>query len=355
MRLLEHEGKTLFNEYGITVPESVLVTTKDEIPSGAWVVKAQIHSGDRAKVGGIQFKTAEEHWDATNTSLGRVLNGETVESVLFEKIVEKDEERFFSFLYDASVGGPVLLLGTKGGSGVHQAVTFPIDLTAPLPDSFFMNALKDAGFPENEISIVTDVLTRAWKLFTDKKALVVEINPLFVTKDGRAVAGDAKVELDDAVEHPSERTYVELEGDIALLASGGGASMLALDALIKKGGRPANYTEYSGNPPKEVVTELTKRVLARADLAGCFVVGAAANFTDIEATLSGFLEGLRTITPKPTYPIVIRRDGPKRAEAFEMLREAAKKEGYDFHLYDATTPITDSARVMVDLAYPTRP
>ena len=127
--------------------------------------------------------------------------------------------------------------------------------------------------------------------------------------------------------------------------------MLALDALIKEGGHPANYTEYSGNPPREVVAELTKRVLARDGLRGCFVVGAIANFTDIEATLSGFLDGLRSITPKPTYPIVIRRDGPKREEAFNMLREAGEAEGYDFHLYDVATPITKSAKTMVRLSY----
>ena len=82
------------------------------------------------------------------------------------------------------------------------------------------------------------------------------------------------------------------------------------------------------------------------------VVGAFANFTDIYITLSGFLEGLRAIDPKPTYPIVIRRDGPHREEAFAML-EAARAEGFDFHLFDSTTSMNESAQTLVKLVYPT--
>ena len=118
---------------------------------------------------------------------------------------------------------------------------------------------------------------------------------------------------------------------------------------MRAGGKPANYTEYSGNPPASVVKDLTLRVLARTDLQGLWVVGAAANFTDIYETMSGFLEALDEV--RPSYPIVIRRDGPRREEAFEMLRKASREKGYDLHLYDATTSMIDTARIMVDLAY----
>src|SRR5690606_16219520 len=115
------------------------------------------------------------------------------------------------------------------------------------------------------------------------------------------------------------------------------------------GGRPANYTEYSGNPPREVVAELTKRVLSRNGLKGCWVVGGTANFTDIFETLSGFIDGLRSIKPKPTYPIVIRRDGPRQEEAWAMLKKIGEKEGYDFHLFGRETDMAESARIMARL------
>lgn len=143
--------------------------------------------------------------------------------------------------------------------------------------------------------------------------------------------------------------FLELDGDIAILASGGGASLLVMDALSRAGGKPANYTEYSGNPPREKVEKLTRVTLSKECLTGCLVAGAVANFTDIYETLSGFVDGLRQIKPKPLYPIVIRRGGPRQKEAYEMLSRVAKTEGFDIHLFGPETPISVAAREMVRL------
>ena len=146
------------------------------------------------------------------------------------------------------------------------------------------------------------------------------------------------------------KTYIDLDGDIAILASGGGASLVALDALMSYGGAPANYTEYSGNPPAEKVKRLTNIVLSKQGLSGCWVVGGTANFTDIYETLQGFAESLLSLSPKPDYPIVIRRAGPRDREAFEMLKSFAEKNGFDMHFYDENTPITSTANIIVDLS-----
>jgi succinyl-CoA synthetase beta subunit len=188
-------------------------------------------------------------------------------------------------------------------------------------------------------------------VFEKEHALLVEINPLFELQDGSFVAGDAKVILDDNVVNPSFHPFLDLPGDIAVLASGGGASMINLDALMRYGGNPANYVEYSGNPPAALVEELTIKVLSKPGLKGCWTVGGTANFTDIYETLSGFVQGLRKITPKPMYPIVVRRDGPRREEAFEMLKQVAKEEGFDFHVYGPEIPMSQTAKIIVDLAY----
>lgn len=142
-----------------------------------------------------------------------------------------------------------------------------------------------------------------------------------------------------------------MDGDIAILASGGGASLLNIDYLLSVGGKPANYTEYSGNPPANIVAELTKRVLDKNDLKGCWVVGGTANFTDIYETLRGFVEGLRQIKPKPTYPIVIRRDGPRQKEAVDMIKEVAEKEGFDIHIFGAETSMAKTAKIITKLSY----
>jgi succinyl-CoA synthetase beta subunit len=124
-----------------------------------------------------------------------------------------------------------------------------------------------------------------------------------------------------------------------------------MDALIKNGGKPANYTEYSGNPSKEKVQKLTKIVLSKPDLNGLWIVGAVANFTDVYETLSGIIEGLREtekeLGRKFDFPIVIRRGGPRDKEAFEMLRQV---KDFDLHLYGEETSISQSAEIMAKLA-----
>ena len=123
-----------------------------------------------------------------------------------------------------------------------------------------------------------------------------------------------------------------------------------MDALLAFGAKPANYTEYSGNPPREKVEALTKITLGREGLCGCLVAGAYANFTDIYETLKGFCDGLLQIRRKPVYPIVVRRGGPRQEEAYEMLEKFAKKEGFDFHLFGPDTPISVACKKMAELS-----
>ncbi len=356
MRLYEYEGKELFKKYGISTPQSILLSNTSDIPSTKkdGVVKAQVRSGDRKKAGGIILASSEQDIkNATHSLLGSTIRGEKVESVLVEEIIQFEKEYYVSLTYDSTARGPVLSLCTQGGTGVADAHTFPIDLVWGLPSFFIRDALLQASFPKDEILSITKIILQLWNLFLQEHALLAEINPLFKTTEGQFIAGDAKIILDNEKWRPQDKQYIEMGGDIAILASGGGASMLNMDALLRAGGKPANYTEYSGNPTSSVVSELTKKVLSKKGLRGCWVVGAAANFTDIYVTLSGFLDGLREVSPKPTYPIVIRRDGPRAQEAFAMLREVGEKEGYDFHLYDSTTPMADTAQIMVDLAHNT--
>ena len=166
----------------------------------------------------------------------------------------------------------------------------PVDMLWGVPNFFLRDTLTAAGFPREDITGMSRIVRDLYDLFTKEYALLAEINPLFKTKDGMFIAGDAKIILDDEKYNPGERRFLEMDGDIAVLASGGGASLLNMDALLWYGGKPANYTEYSGNPKGEVVKKLTKRVLGRPGLKGCWVVGGTANFTDIYETLKGFLD-----------------------------------------------------------------
>ncbi|MBI4450153.1 hypothetical protein HY634_03780 [Candidatus Uhrbacteria bacterium] len=260
-------------------------------------------------------------------------------------------EYYVSFSYDTATRAPVLAVSTKGGMRVTDATTASIDVRDGITDTTIASCLEREAVSAVHRASIAEAIRKLWRCFDEEQLLLAEVNPLFVTRDGRCIAGDAKVVLDDDVVRPQERRFLSLGGDIAILASGGGASLLNIDALLGHGGRPANYTEYSGNPPADVVRDLTRRVLSQEGIRGCWVVGGTANFTDIAATMEGFVAGLRQVTPKPTYPIVVRRDGPRQAEAFAMLRDVAEREGYQLYTFGSETPMEESARIICKLVY----
>lgn len=352
MNVTEIAGKELFAQYGIPIPKGKPVsprTKKAPLPT-PFILKSQVLSGDRKKKGGIEIVKSVRQFPAVSRRLfATPIDGMQPEKLLAEELVPFKAEYYVSFSFDTGSRRPVLSLSASGGSGISRANITPINLASPISDFIWRDALLYADLPLDRPLI--KIVSLLWKLFTKEKLLLAEINPLFKLASGEYLAGDAKVVLDDHIVNPGRHPFHELGGDIGIIASGGGASMINLDALMNVGGRPANYVEYSGNPKAEVVTEVTKRVLSRSGLRGAWVVGGTANFTDNYETLRGFLEGLRQVKPKPKYPIVIRRDGPRRAEAFAMLEQAKQKEGYDFHLFGPETPMAATAQTIVKLAY----
>lgn len=351
MKLKEHEGIDLFSRYGIAVPDCELATEpthQTSLPCPL-VLKAQVLKGDRGRTGGVVFvDEATELTPALTMMLKGDVQGEPIESVLLVPKLSIVKEYYVSLSYDTNSRQPVLALNTKGGSGTDSGALFQIDLTEGLLAYRIREHILEAGFPQEEVNKLADVVSKLWKLFIEEYARLAEINPLVVTDEGSLIAADAKVVIDDEKERPQDGALIPMGGDIAVLASGGGASLLLLDALVKAGGKPANYTEYSGNPPREYVARVTEKVLSQPNIRGCWVAGGTANFTDIFETLSGFVDGLRHVEPKPTYPIVIRRDGPRVKEAFAMLKEVGEKEGYDFHLYGGETPMIVTAPMVVE-------
>lgn len=352
MNLLEYQGKQLFARYSIPVPRAQLLTTPDKKIKlhPPLVLKSQVPVGNRARLGGIQVVTSTARTAPALKKIWRTaITGHQPKAILVEEKITAVAERYIGFSYSTASRGPVLSLAARGGTGTALATTVALDIGLGLPEFTVREALVAAKL--NPRSRMGAVISSLWQLFINEKALLAEINPLFELADGCMIAGDAKIILDDHVVQPETRPYVELGGDIAVLASGGGASMINLDALLRAGGNPANYVEYSGNPRSEIVTTLTQKVLQQPNLKGCWVIGGTANFTDIYETLLGFVHGLQKIKPRPTYPIVIRRDGPRRAEAFAMLKDIAAKQGFNFHLFGPEISMAESARRMVHLAY----
>ncbi|OGI60474.1 hypothetical protein A2641_02975 [Candidatus Nomurabacteria bacterium RIFCSPHIGHO2_01_FULL_37_25] len=348
MKLYEFEGANLLEKYQIPVPKRQLITSlKDKILiSFPFVLKAQVLSSDRKKAGGILFVNKKSDFNqAIKKLLNKEISGEKVTKILIEEKIKGIAEYYISFSFSGIVKAPVLSLSVKGGSGIKDAFVYPIDMILGVEPFFIRQALSRSGFLSKDINPLSDIIFNLWKLFKEEKVILAEINPLLKTNDGIFFACDAKID------YGKRRAVENMNGDIAIIASGGGASLINMDALLLAGGRPANYAEYSGNPKAELVEKITKEVLSKPGIKACWVVGGTASFTDIYETMKGFTEGLKKISPQPKFPFVIRRDGPRAKEAQKFLSDFSKKEGYDFFIYGFETPMVETAKIVVELAY----
>ncbi len=405
MRLYEFEGKQLLAKAGVPIPKGYYITYSEMGAVGAdpelelifeelggleVVVKAQVLAGKRGKAGGIRFADSPEALQqVVEGMVGSELLGETVTGVLIEEKAAIEREYYISITYDTVARQPVLAISQEGGVDVETfAKEHPDRLIlrrfgpiVGLMPWVVRDAAAAAGFRGRELHRVADIAVKLWRVMVDNDARLVEVNPLVRTADGKLLALDAAILLDgDArVRHPetnfpprqatgrplTEREliaqaidegdyrgvagkYVELDGDIGMLTSGGGGSITLMDAVAAFGGRPANYTEYGGNPPAEKVYRLTKVVATKPGLNGLLIAGGIANNTRVDVTFEGIARALEEI--RPEYPIVIRRAGPGEEEGLRIMRELAQRLGLDMEVYGAELPMTESARIIVEKA-----
>ena len=395
MKLYEFEGKGLFDRAGIKIPPGKVVKSPEESAGltkqfGAVMAKAQVLAGRRGKEHAvIPCEDENQLAEAVRSLLGRKLADETVEKVLVERKLDIAQEAYAAVTYMQA--SPVVVLSGSGGIDVEQAchesqegvIVEPVNILRGLEPNQAVDLARRAGLDDG----VADVLLKLYRMFIDFDATLAEINPLVRTRAGEWIAADAKVEIDDdatfrqtnlnlperlssgrapthleqlALENDrtdtrgsAGRMFYELDGDIIVLASGGGTSVEALDALCLLGGKPAVFTEYSGNPTPEKVKGLTKIALMHpGPIHAIWVVGGRANFTDIYETLIGGIMGGIRETPNfdRTIPILIRRAGPRDEEAFATLHKLESQEGYRIFLRGMATSVADSARMVIHQA-----
>ncbi|PIT86474.1 MAG: hypothetical protein COU33_02975, partial [Candidatus Magasanikbacteria bacterium CG10_big_fil_rev_8_21_14_0_10_43_6] len=302
MNLYEFEGKHFFAAHGIAIPRGCVARRDDDIRElytnlgiTEVVVKAQVLSGKRGKNNGIRFcSTLDEVVAAVADLFATEIHGQYVAAVRIEERLSIAEEHYLSITYDTNSKQPVLVYSKHGGVDIE-------DVDDALIAKHMLNISDSVISVAGGIPFVQEL----WQTFLMEDCRVVEINPLVKTVTGEWIAADAKVALDDDAffrhteEHgkleprtmmgraPTAREiavqeidkgekyyqgtagkYIEMDGDIAILFSGGGASIANMDALLQAGLSAANYTEYSGNPPREKVHALAKIVLSKPGLRG---------------------------------------------------------------------------------------
>lgn len=382
MNLYEFEGKQLFQTHGIAIPKGITITRetlatmsdadifekRKQILSPQVVIKAQVLSGKRGKHNGIIFcNTDEEVVAAVRKMMQTDIRGQYVAAVHIEEKLNIAEEHYLSITYDTNAKQPVLIYSSQGGGDIE-------DVNEEHITSHTIHIDQDT------VQTTIPYAQALWHCFLEHDCRLVEINPLVKTTTGEWIAADAKVALDDDAFYrhkeweqysarsmmgrpPTEREiavkaidegenyyrgtagkYIEMDGDIAILFSGGGASIANMDALINTGLRPANYTEYSGNPPREKVYHLAKIVLSKPGLRGLWIAGGVANFTNIAETFHGIVDALDEI--KPTYPIVVRRAGPHEEEGMQMMKDCAKRNNLNMTLCGKEISMSDTAAML---------
>ena len=349
MLLIEADGKALFRAFGIGVPDSVLVT--DEVPSlpgtGPWMVKAQVPVGGRGKAGGIRkCDSAAAVAEAAHTMLGTRLRGHAVEAVLVEQTVT-GAERYLSISIDAASYGVRVIYLSGGGVNVEQATESGGAGKICAPDRLAITAtLSDMVADDPDRATLMALGERLADLLLTRELVLAEINPLFVSPSG-SVAGDAKLVIDlnaidrqpdiraiiearpgiykDAVRKLHEGfDYVELdpEGEIGLLTTGAGLSMMLIDELTARGGSPLNFldirTGQLRGSPTRIIQALTW--MAERPSLKCVLVNIFAGITDL-AEFSTLLADALDATPHMRAPVVARLAGRGQEAAAKILAE----------------------------------
>ena len=284
MRLLEHQSKDLLSAYGVPFPERVLCRDRDEvvdayarllvrIPVGAGVVlKAQVPSGRRGKGGGVRFAaSSEEASRAAGELFGMTLQGVPVTEVLLEERVAIAAEYYLGVLTDTSPtwNCPLVMFSSRGGVDVEElaAETPELIMQAHVDPAYGLHAYQArdvarlAGAAAELRPRLVEVVLGAYRAYWENDAELVEINPLAVAADGRVVALDAKITIDNSARyrHPDLKgaeihsaearaaglglSYVELDGDIGLISNGAGLTMATMDQIGLLGGLPANFMD----------------------------------------------------------------------------------------------------------------
>ncbi|MDE0459239.1 MAG: acetate--CoA ligase family protein [Chromatiales bacterium] len=353
MNFEEHAAKPLLRAAGIAVPRGRLARSAAEARAaaaefaGPVVVKAQVPTGKRGKAGGIRTAdTVEEAASATEAILDLEIAGHRVESVLIEERAAIAAEYYAAVLNDAATKGPLVMFSSVGGMDVEEVAASmpdrlrraPVDITRGLDLESARRMLEGLGLGADEAP-VAETLVSLYRAYRDNDAELLEVNPLARLEDGRLVALDCKFTLDDSgikrrealarMGTPERLTgleargqalglkYIELDGDIGVLANGAGLTMTTMDVITRHGGRPANFLEIGG----EAYTKATPALELVLDnpRVRCLLVNFCGAFARTDVMTGGVIDAWVALAP--SVPVFFSVHGTGSAEARAMLRE----------------------------------
>ena len=363
MDLFEYQARDLFEKHGVPVLAGAVATTADQAfaaaskMGGRVVVKAQVKVGGRGKAGGVKVaENAEEARDKAAAILGMDIKGHTVHQVMIAQAAPIESEYYLAILLDRSNRTFLVMASVAGGMDIEEVAKTAPEKLAKVPvsavDGISLAKAKEivaqAAFPLDVADQVADVLVKLWETFSAEDATLVEVNPLVKTSDGKVVALDGKVSLDENAEfrqpdhealvdhsatNPLEAlakekvlNYVKLEGQVGIIGNGAGLVMSTLDVVAyageKFGGmRPANFLDIGGGASAQVMADGLSIILGDKDVKSVFV-NVFGGITACDAVANGIVAALETLGATATKPIVVRLDGNNVEEGRAILNAA---------------------------------
>jgi succinyl-CoA synthetase beta subunit len=373
MNFEEHAGKALLRAAGIATPKGELARTPEEAASAArqicpCVVKAQVPAGKRGKAGGIKLAAdASEARAAAAAILGMTIGEHRIETVLVEEQVAIAAEMYAAVLNDPVSKGPLLLFSREGGMDIEEIaakhptalVRLPVDIRRGLDGEALDRVLPP--LPGIRRDAWVDLLLRLYSVYVGSDAELVEVNPLVATKDGRLVALDCKLAMDDSgvprrealakTGTPERLTelearakalglkFIELEGNVGVLANGAGRTMTTMDAVRHYGGAPANFMEIGGESYTKAKPAL-ELVLANPRVK-CLLVNFCGAFAHTDVMTEGVIDAWLALRPK--LPVFFTIHGTNEDEAVAMVKDRLGITPFDL-MDDAVKAAVEAAR-----------
>lgn len=355
MKIHEYQAKEFFSKYTIPTAEGIVCRSTEscsqaykDLNSSKVVIKAQVLTGGRGKAGGIKLATSlDQVKEHANSIIGIDIKGYIVDRVMVAQAVNIESEYYISLVIDRSTKSTLLIMSKEGGIDIE-------DVAAKTPDKIFKIAIDPfIGIPNflasraarmlfdnnNIVKQAIPLIQNMYKLFIDTDASLAEINPLVITKEGKLLAIDAKMDFDDnalyrqpqieALFEPSAEekkeqeakskgfSFVHLGGKIGCMVNGAGLAMATMDMIKLYGGEPANFLDIGGSSNPNKVIEAMKLLLSDKDVK-VVLINIFGGITRCDDVAKGLKEAFTQI--KTDIPIVIRLSGTNEIEGRELLK-----------------------------------
>ena len=362
MDLFEYQARDLFESHQIPVLAGAVATTPEEAESiavkigGKVVVKAQVKIGGRGKAGGVKLaENASDAKEKAKAILGMDIKGHIVKKVMIAQAAPIESEYYLAILLDRANRNFLVMASVAGGMEIEEVAhktpeklaRVGIDPNKGIDKSQAIEIIKAGQFPAEVVDQVAEILIKLWEAFVKEDATLMEINPLVKSSDGKIIALDGKVTLDDnsSFRHPNHESlidhgstnpletlakekdlnYVKLDGQVGIIGNGAGLVMSTLDVVAyageKYGVKPANFLDIGGGASAEVMANGLSIILSDEDVRSVFV-NVFGGITSCDAVANGIVQALKILGNQATKPIIVRLDGNNVDLGRKILNEA---------------------------------